>query len=261
VQNALKFTEAPGRVTVRLAAAPGNGPVSFTVEDTGIGIDPAMLPRVFDPFTQDDASLDRSRGGLGLGLALVKGIAELHGGRVTAESEGPGQGARFTVELPIAEQPLTRGAWCLAAPAAALTHIDPHPPCSAKHQAPGARRRVLIVEDNVDAAESLREWLELSGYSVSVAHSGPQGLEAARNWRPEVILCDLGLPGMSGYEVAAALRREPELAGARLIAVTGYGQEEHRRRARDAGFDLHLTKPLDLTELKDLLGTDQRYSA
>jgi signal transduction histidine kinase/ActR/RegA family two-component response regulator len=205
------------------------------VRDTGIGIEPEMLSQVFDLFAQADRTLDRSRGGLGLGLALVKGLVELHGGDVRAESEGLGRGATFTVRLP----------------------IRPAPPATARIAAPsnlsGGPIRILIVEDNRDTAETLRDLLELSGCTVAVAYSGAEGVEAARQLRPEVVLCDLGLPGMDGYQVAAALRQDPDLAGARLIAISGYGQEEDQLRAREAGFDLHLTKPVEFAELRRLL--------
>jgi CheY-like chemotaxis protein len=207
----------------------------LSVRDSGIGIDPVILPHVFETFTQADRSLDRSQGGLGLGLALVKGLVELHGGHVHAHSEGVGQGAEFTVRLPLAEP---------AAPAE-----EPGAP-TLGHTGP---IRVLIVEDHRDAAETLRDLLAEAGCTVAVAYSGPEALEMAGGFRPEVVLCDLGLPGMNGYDVAAALRRDPVTATARLIAVTGYGQEEDRRRSQEAGFDLHLTKPIDPDELQRFL--------
>jgi signal transduction histidine kinase/CheY-like chemotaxis protein len=209
---------------------------AVTVRDTGIGIEPAMLPRVFETFAQADRSLDRSRGGLGLGLALVKGLVELHGGQVLAESDGPGRGAAFTVWLPLAR----------------ARRVPQPAPAAAMEEMP--RRRILVVEDNRDAAETLREVLELAGHEVAVAYEGPAGLEAAREFHPEVVLCDLGLPGMDGYAVAAELRRDPTTSATRLIAVSGYGQEEDRRRSLEAGFDRHLIKPVDLVELQRLIG-------
>jgi PAS domain S-box-containing protein len=213
----------------------GGSFAALSVRDTGIGIEPEMLPRVFDTFAQADRSLDRSRGGLGLGLALVKGLVELHGGGVRAESAGLGHGANFVVWLPIVPEP------------AASPNVSTPAPV------PSGPIRVLIVEDNRAAADTLRELLKLSGCTVEVAYSGPAALTAAREFHPEVVLCDLGLPGMDGFQVAKALRQDPATASARLIAVTGYGQEEDRRRAREAGFELHLTKPIRFAELQRLL--------
>ena len=233
VTNALKFTPPGGRVEVCLEA--GDGRVTMTVRDTGAGIGPDMLPRLFQTFAQADRTLDRSGGGLGLGLAIVKGLAELHGGTARAESAGLGRGATFTVTLPTrAEAPALSG-----------------PPPQTR---PAPRRlRVLIVEDNQDAADSLRILLEVYGYQVTVAYTGPDGVKAAEEHRPAVVICDIGLPGMDGYRVARALRENPATAAARLIALTGYGQEEDRRRAREAGFDEHLTKPADPAVLGALL--------
>jgi CheY-like chemotaxis protein len=225
-------------VTVSVAAADGAGEAVLRVRDTGVGIEAEVLPRLFEPFNQADRSLDRSRGGLGLGLALVKGLVELHGGEVEAASPGVGRGAEFTVRLPVLDA---------AAPMAEGPHL------SRKESAHPEAIRLLIIEDNQDAADTLREVLELCGYTVAVAYSGPEGVRLARQCRPEAVLCDLGLPGMSGYEVAAQLRQDPELARVRLIAVSGYGQEEDQRRAREAGFDRHLTKPVEFDALWQLL--------
>jgi PAS domain S-box-containing protein len=232
--NAAKFTDRGGRATVRLAAAGDRAAVA--VSDTGVGVDPAMLPRLFEAFSQADRSLERSQGGLGLGLALVKGLVELHGGGVRADSAGPGRGATFTFWLPLDAEP----------PAA------PTPRPDGEAAAP-ARRRVLIVEDNVDAADSLRMLLEMAGHEVAVAYTGVAGLEAARARRPDVVLCDLGLPGLTGYEVARALRQGVETAGVRLIAVSGYGRDEDQRRARESGFDEVLVKPVSPAVLERLL--------
>ena len=211
-----------------------NTQVAIVVRDTGIGIEPEMLPRVFEAFAQADRSLDRSRGGLGLGLALVKRLVELHGGQVWAESQGVGQGAAFILTFPTAV-------------AAQEPRVPSRPAMST------GPIRVLIVEDNRDSAESLRDLLELSGCAVALAHSGSEALGAARQFRPEVILCDLGLPGMNGYQVAAQIREDPSLNNTQLIAVSGYGQEEDQQRSREAGFDRHLTKPVEFDELQRLL--------
>jgi PAS domain S-box-containing protein len=232
--NALKFTPAGGRVEVRIE--PTDGQAAMIVRDSGAGIGPDMLPRLFQTFAQADRTLDRSAGGLGLGLAIVKGLTELHGGTVRAESAGLGRGATFTVTIPTRTE-----APALSAPS----------PAAAR---PAARRlKVLVVEDNHDAADSLRILLEVYGYQVQVAHNGPDGVRAAEEYRPDVVVCDIGLPGMDGYRVARALRENPATAAARLIALTGYGQEEDRRRAREAGFDEHLTKPADPAKLESLL--------
>jgi PAS domain S-box-containing protein len=238
LQNAAKFTDRGGRVTVCVAPDPAGHQAAVMVRDTGIGIAPEVMPHLFQPFVQADRSLDRSRGGLGLGLALVKGLVEMHGGEVHVQSAGPGQGSEFALLLPLAQAPVEPRE--LPAPAGSAPR-----PC-----------RILVVEDNPDAAETLRDLLELSGHEVAVAYSGPSGVATAREFWPEVVLCDLGLPGMDGCAVAAELRRDPATAAARLIAVTGYGQEEARRRCREAGFDLCLTKPVDPEQLERLLATE-----
>ena len=225
LQNSNKFTNPGGRVEIRLTAG---GQAVLTVSDTGIGMEPEILDRLFEPFSQADGSLDRSRGGLGLGLALVKGLIELHGGGVAAESPGAGRGATFTICLPLVEAPgaVREGAVAGTAGRRAL--------------------RILVVEDNRDAADSLGMMLELAGHGVAVAYTGREGLETAGRFRPEVALCDIGLPGgMDGYDLARALRQDERTAGIHLIAISGYGQDEDQRRARAAGFDRHLTKPVD----------------
>jgi PAS domain S-box-containing protein len=236
LHNANKFTDAGGRVHVVLTAGPGADRVAVRVRDTGIGMGPDILGRLFEPFSQADRSIDRSRGGLGLGLALVKGLIELHGGRVEARSPGVAKGSEFLVHLP-------------RAPAAAQANEKAVP-----RGAAGKMLRVLVIEDNTDSAESLRLLLELSGHRAEVAHVGAAGVEAARWFRPDVILCDIGLPGgMDGYGVARTLRADAEQAEATLIALSGYGQEEDVRKARQAGFDRHLTKPVDPVALTRLL--------
>jgi PAS domain S-box-containing protein len=234
LHNARKFTDPGGRVTIRIEEA--DTTVAVILCDTGIGMEPAMVERLFETFSQADRSLERSRGGLGLGLALVRGLIEQHGGKVKAESDGPGCGSRFTLRLPLAPEP----------------EPDAEPEAA---PAPRSSRRILIIEDHEDAAESLQILLELSGHEVEAALDGPSGLEAARRFRPEVVLCDVGLPnGMNGYDVARALRTDPELSTCYLIALTGYGQAEDQRLAQEAGFDLHLTKPVDLMVLERVLG-------
>jgi len=227
LHNAIKFTGEGGSVTVTLRADPHA--VSLSIKDTGIGVEPEHLNSVFDVFTQTDQGLDRTRGGLGLGLALVKGLVQLHGGSVEAFSAGLGTGFEVRIRLPrsAAEEP---------------RHAPPPP----AEQPRASYHRVLVVEDNRDVAESVRELLELKGHEVIVAHTGPDAITLARARRPDVVLCDIGLPGgMSGFDVAQTLRGDPAFASVCLIAVTGYGQSDDRRRAHEAGFDMHLIKPID----------------
>jgi two-component system CheB/CheR fusion protein len=234
--NAAKFTNPGGRAEVRVEREPG-GVVLVRVRDDGIGIPADVLPHVFDPFVQADRSLDRTRGGLGLGLSLVKALVELHGGSVQARSDGPDRGAEVSIHLPLApEEP-------------ALAH--PAGPC--RESMP--RHRVLVVEDNVDAAETLREMLLLWDHDVEVVHDGRDGIERARVFHPDVVLCDIGLPGMDGYAVARALRADPAISSAFLVAVTGYASPEDARRAVGAGFDLHLGKPVPIEVLEEVLAT------
>lgn len=247
LHNACKFTPPGGRVTVRARRAE-DGRVELSVRDTGQGIAPEILPHIFEVFTQADRSLDRAQGGLGVGLAVVKGLVEMHGGEARAASEGLGRGSELTLLLPMDQ----------ASRLAPAAHPDP---AEAPQPADGSHRRILVVEDNPDAAATLRDFLELSGHEVELANSGTDGVQAAREFHPEVVLCDLGLPGMDGYQVAAALRRDPETASAKLIAVTGYGREEDRRRSKEAGFDLHLTKPVDPVQLRLLLQPEPARSA
>jgi PAS domain S-box-containing protein len=233
LQNADKFSPAEGQIKVEMRRD-GNQ-ATIRVKDDGIGMDEATLAGAFEPFRQADQSLDRSRGGLGLGLALVKGLIELHGGHVAAHSGGVGQGAEFTIRLPLTE------------PATAAMPRDQPPP-------DGRSRRVLIIDDRRDAALPMQTLLRRLGHEVAVAADGPQGVRMALATLPEIVLCDIGLPGdMDGYAVAAALRSDPTMRGAYLVAVTGYGQEEDRRKALAAGFDRHLTKPVGLATLREVL--------
>lgn len=233
LHNAHKFNSADGTITVRVEAEDGSGRI--TVDDTGIGIDPSMLGHVFDVFRQAEQGLDRSRGGLGLGLALVKGLVRLHGGTVVAESDGVNTGARFTIRLP------------LSMAQAATSNIARHEGAS------GTARRILLIEDNKDAAESARMLLSHEGHEVEIALDACKGLDLARVFRPDVILCDIGLPVMDGYQVIRLIREDPQLASIFAVALTGYGREADQKRALDAGFDLHLTKPIDFTTLREAL--------
>jgi len=238
MDNAIKFTSGGGHITVKVTPGADGRRAEVTVRDDGAGILPEELPYVFEVFAQGDHSLDRSQGGLGIGLAVVKGLVEMHGGEVAARSQGPGKGSEFSLLLPL--DPTARPAQ--AARAVAETRPEQT-----------AHRKILVVEDNPDAAATMRDFLELSGHEVELANSGADGVQAARAFHPEVVLCDLGLPGMNGFEVAAELRRDPSTSSAKLIAVTGYGRDEDRRRSKEAGFDLHLTKPVDPAQLKAVL--------
>jgi len=231
LNNAAKYTPPGGQIEIA-AARRGERNV-LTVRDNGIGISAAMLPRVFELFAQERQNIDRSQGGLGLGLAIVKSLVTIHDGTVSVSSEGHGKGSVFTVELPAV------ASHEVAEPTPPTLPATPHPS--------GAGQRVLVVDDNVDAAEMLAELLRASGYAAAVAHDGPVALELARNSPPDIVLIDIGLPVMDGYELARRLRIM--LNRARLIAVTGYGQQGDRERSRNAGFDAHLVKPVSLDVL------------
>jgi CheY-like chemotaxis protein len=232
--NATKYSD-PGSQISFTGAVQGDS-LALTVRDNGIGIAPESLARIFEMFSQVEGIAGRSEGGLGIGLALVKGIVGLHGGRVEARSAGLGHGSEFTVHLPLAAR---------AAESAA--------PESSVAQSPAAGRRILVADDNRDAAESLAMLLELAGHEVRVADHGRAALAVAQVFRPDTALLDIGMPDMSGYEVAQALRAEPWAAGIRLIALTGWGQDSDRKRAIDAGFDQHVVKPVDPDQLSGMI--------
>jgi PAS domain S-box-containing protein len=236
LQNAAKFTPAGGRVTLSVVRAADR--VEVRVRDTGAGIEPELVADIFQPFVQAKQSLARTEGGLGLGLALVKGLVELHGGTVEVASEGRDRGAEFTIRLPL--PPMS---WRPAADAAAA----PEPQPVTRH------RRVLVVDDSRDAAESLADLVRLLGHRPEVAFDGRSAIEKVRANPPDVVLCDIGLPGISGYEVAEAVRTDPRLERVRLIAVSGYAQPEDRQRSLDAGFEDHIAKPPDPARLERLL--------
>jgi PAS domain S-box-containing protein len=233
LHNAAKFTNAHGHVAVTTAKQPRSQAI-IRVADDGIGIGPELLPRVFDPFAQADQALHRSLGGLGLGLALVKGLVEMHEGRVEARSGGPGNGSEFIVSLPLV----------------ATASVSPQSLRPGAEASSGSLR-ILIIEDNLDAADTLKEGLELNGHDVAVTHDGLQGVMKARALRPDVVLCDIGLPGIDGYEVARQLRGDEHLS--RLVAITGYASPDDQRRAFKAGFEFHLAKPFSFDELEQVL--------
>lgn len=230
LDNARKYTPAGGAISVALSIDSAAKQAVFSVQDNGVGISSKMLPHIFESFMQADHSLDRSAGGLGLGLAVASGFVRAHGGTIQAYSDGVGRGAQLTVTLPIAE--------------AEQCQQSPRVTATSKHKG-----RVLIVEDNRDSAFMLQRLLKAYGFEATVAYDGAEGVERARADRPDIILCDIGLPKMDGFAVASELRKSPELADTRMIAVTGYGSEEDRRRSREAGFSAHLLKPVDLEDL------------
>jgi PAS domain S-box-containing protein len=243
LNNAAKYTPAGGRVT--LAAWREDGHAVVAVSDTGIGIPPEAIGSVFEMFTQVRGSLDRAQGGLGIGLSLVRRLVELHGGRVGAFSAGRGRGSTFTVRLPLRP----------GSPHARPTHADEAAGTGARPPSP---LRVLVVDDNTDAADSLVALLEVLGHTTSVARDGPEGLQLALDARPDLVLLDIGLPGMSGYEVARAIRRNQGLGQVVLIALTGWGARSDQQQSHEAGFDQHLTKPVSLEALEQALAAAAR---
>jgi len=234
LNNACKYTDPGGRITLEVASEAGE--TVFTVTDTGIGMSAQALENVFAMFAQEQTALERSEGGLGIGLALAKGLVELHGGRIRAHSEGPGTGSRFEVRLPQA----VRGEGHLGAASAPVV-------------APAAGRVVLLADDNQDAAEVLADLLRLAGHEVHVANDGASAASLAQRVRPHVLVLDIGMPGLNGYEVARQVRTHAWGRAALLVAATGWGQEEDRRQALAAGFDLHLTKPFAPEQLLDTI--------
>ncbi|MBI2875420.1 MAG: response regulator [Candidatus Tectomicrobia bacterium] len=258
LDNAAKYTEPGGQISLTAERegeqAPGSEPALdliqgpgqavLRVRDTGVGIPPELLPHVFDLFTQGDRAPDRAQGGLGIGLTLVKRLVEMHGGSVAAYSDGPGKGSELVVWLPALP----------ANPAAQAS--DAHSVSSPEAQ--GSPQRVLIVDDNVDGARMLAMILEMWGHQVWMAHDGPAAIEAAKAYQPGIVLLDIGLPGMDGYEVAQRLRQQKDLSPMRLVALTGYGHEEDRARSREVGFDEHLVKPVPPEQLQQVMASISR---
>jgi signal transduction histidine kinase len=237
LNNAAKYTEPGG--DIRLAVTGGEGGVTISVRDNGVGIPAPMLPQVFEMFTQVDRSLERSQGGLGIGLTLVKRLVEMHGGTVEARSGGHGLGSELLIRLPRLES---------AAAAAAERPFHAEPAAGF-----GFKRRILVADDNADSAASLEMMLEFMGNEVRTAHDGLQAVEAAAAFRPELILLDIGMPGMNGYDACREIRRQPWGRDAVIVALTGWGQDEDKRRSREAGFDQHLVKPVEPAALGGLL--------
>ena len=252
LNNAAKHTAGGGEVTLTVSrgrpkpvaarfssGAPDTARemVAISVRDTGVGISPALLPHIFEMFTQGPRTTQQGRGGLGVGLALVRNLVAMHGGTVSAHSDGPGEGSEFTVYLPLALSP----------------HQSPVRPRKAWSHADLARKRIIVADDNDDQGESLAMLLTLMGHTVSVASSGPEAIEQALRTKPDLMLIDIGMPGMDGYEVARRLRSHAELQNVVLIAQTGWGSDSDRERSASAGFDVHLVKPVTPATLEEVL--------
>lgn len=236
LNNAAKYTPPGGQISVSVTLDESN--VMFSVKDNGIGMDPDVLSRVFDMFAQGERSSDRSQGGLGIGLAIVKSLVNLHGGTVTAQSDGLGKGSRFTITLPrVTDLPATTHS--------SLAELKP---AQELH-------RILIVDDNVDAANTLGTLLEISGYEVLIEHSATSALDRIVNEVPKACLLDIGLPDMDGTSLAKQLRNHPETNSSLMIAITGYGQDSDRQKSLEAGFDHHLVKPVDFSQLMKILSS------
>ena len=234
LQNAAKFTGRGGATLVTVHAERAEKQAVVQVVDTGVGMTPEMIARLFQPYGQEDTALDCSKGGLGLGLALVKGLVEMHGGRVTVCSAGPGHGTEFTIQLPL----------LMEEAAAPPTESEP----SAK-----VRRRVLVIEDDIDAGDSLRDLLAVGKHEVEVTRNGPEGIAKAREFNPEVVLCDLGLSGTDGLEVARAFKADEGLKDILLVALSGDALPEDLERVSQAGFAHHLGKPASPEKLAEIL--------
>ena len=236
LNNAAKYTEPGGRI--RLAAARENGTAVISVKDTGVGIPKAMLPHIFDLFTQVDRSLEKAQGGVGIGLSLVKGLVELHGGKVEVRSEGQGKGSEFVVRLPVLDE-------------AAI----PAPKQEKSMSGRLGGYRVLVADDNVDSATSLAMLLRLMGNEVHTAHDGLQAVQVAADLQPDLALLDIGMPKLNGYDTCQRIRAQSGGRKVLLVALTGWGQDEDIRRSHLAGFDRHLVKPVEPAALERLLGS------
>ena len=238
LNNAAKYSEPDGSIS--LVATQTGSELIVRVSDTGIGIDPAKLSQIFGMFVQLDAASEQQqvKSGLGVGLTLVQRLIEMHGGSIEARSEGTGKGSEFVVRLPA----LTQAA-----------NVFPDETPVVDEERPTVRRRILVVDDNLDSAESMAMMLTLSGHEVATAHDGMEAVELAREFQPEVAFLDLGMPRLDGYEAARSIRRQSWGKQIMLVALTGWGQQEDKRRSRDAGFDAHLVKPIDFGALEELV--------
>jgi CheY-like chemotaxis protein len=235
LNNAAKYTPRGGRITLAVERQGSDAVVS--VRDNGVGIPPELLPKVFEMFAQVDRSLQRTNSGLGIGLSLVKALVEMHDGSVEARSDGPGQGSEFLVRLPVALAPI----------------VPSKPQPSAASATVTSRRRILIVDDNRDTATSLATVLMILGHQTQVAFDGLEALEAAREFQPDVVLLDIGMPKLNGHDTARRMRQEPWGREIVLVAVTGWGQDDDRQRSQEAGFNFHLVKPVDPAALEQIL--------
>jgi|HubBroStandDraft_1064217.scaffolds.fasta_scaffold04706_3 two-component system CheB/CheR fusion protein len=233
LNNSAKYTAARGEIVLVVAEAPDS--VTIEVRDNGPGVSPELLPHIFDLFVQGERSLDRSQGGLGIGLSIVKRLVEMHQGTVSAASEGIGRGCAFSIRLP--------------------RMAAPHRAAADRICTTGAKRRILVVDDNSDVADSLAMLLRLDGHEVEIAYSAAETFQAAQRMKPEAVFLDIGLPEMDGYEIARRLRADPAVKQAHLIALTGYGQEHDRERTRKAGFCAHLVKPADIETVNQILAS------
>jgi two-component system CheB/CheR fusion protein len=236
LSNSAKYSKDGSRITTK--AFRDRGVAVLTVQDTGVGIPSELLPHVFDLFTQGTRTLDRSQGGLGIGLTLVRKLVELHDGTVEAHSEGANHGSEFVIRLPVLQD----------VPKPGLPESTAQPPLASEYPL-----RILVVDDNVDAAESLGRLLKMMGHQAETLHTGSEALPAATTHQPDVMLLDIGLPGLTGYEVAQRLRETQGTESIILVAITGYGQDEDHQRSKRAGFDYHLVKPVDPQQLVQLL--------
>jgi len=243
LNNAAKYTEGSGG-RIEVSAKREGSEIVLLVKDNGVGIAPEMLPRIFDLFVQERQAIDRARGGLGLGLTIVRTLIELHGGSVSAKSEGHGTGSEFTLRLPRASEPDGKS--------------DPRAAAIAPPRKKADSRRILVVDDNTDAAELLANALEFLGHETRTAHDGPSALAEVRHFTPDLAVLDIGLPVMDGYELGRRLREIPHLSALRLIALTGYGQASDRKRSADAGFDFHMVKPVELSQLEAIIDSSPK---
>jgi CheY-like chemotaxis protein/anti-sigma regulatory factor (Ser/Thr protein kinase) len=242
LNNSAKYTEPGGHIW--LTAEISGHEVAVRVRDTGLGIPAESLPRIFEMFSQVDRNMERAQGGLGIGLTLVRRLIEMHGGTVEARSDGPGRGSEFTVRLPLMEEGV----------------VGHQSPATINGPAATSKRRILIVDDNQDSAMSLGMMLDLMGNDTCTAHDGLAAVEAAAEFRPDLILLDIGLPKLNGYDACCRIREQPWSKGMVIVALTGWGQEEDRRRSAAAGFDHHMVKPVEVGALEKLLATPNMRS-